>query len=25
VIKHREFYPLDMAHNARHDEEVYHR
>jgi IS5 family transposase len=25
VIKHREFYPLDMAHNARHDENVYHR
>ena len=25
VIKHREFYPLDMAHNARHDEETYHR
>lgn len=25
VIKHREFYPLDMAHNARHDETVYHR
>jgi len=25
VIKHREFYPLDMAHNARHDEDVYHR
>lgn len=24
VIKHREFYPLDMAHNARHDEDVYH-
>ncbi|MFB6130448.1 MAG: IS5 family transposase, partial [Salinigranum sp.] len=25
VIKHREFYPLDMAHNARHDEDIYHR
>ena len=24
VIKHREFYPLDMAHNARHDEAIYH-
>ncbi|WP_327051922.1 IS5 family transposase [Halomicrococcus gelatinilyticus] len=25
VIKHREFYPPDMAHNARHDQDVYHR
>jgi IS5 family transposase len=25
VIKHREFYPLDKAHNARHDEDTYHR
>jgi IS5 family transposase len=25
VLKHREFYPLDMAHNARHDDDVYHR
>ena len=25
VIKHREFYALDKAHNARHDEDVYHR
>ena len=25
VIKHREFSPLDMAHNARHDDDVYHR
>jgi IS5 family transposase len=25
VIKHREFYPLDMAHNARHDADTYHR
>lgn len=25
VIKHREFSPLDMAHNARHDEDTYHR
>jgi len=25
VIKHREFYGLDKAHNARHDENVYHR
>ncbi len=25
VIKHREFYPLDMAHNARHDADSYHR
>ena len=25
VIKHREFYPLDMAHSARHDDTVYHR
>ena len=25
VIKHREFYPLDMAHNARHDDGIYHR
>ncbi|WP_440009106.1 IS5 family transposase [Halomicrococcus sp. SG-WS-1] len=25
VIKHREFYPLDMAHNARHDDDIYHR
>ena len=24
VIKHREFYPLDMAHNARHDDDIYH-
>ncbi|MFC7177850.1 IS5 family transposase [Halosegnis marinus] len=24
VIKHREFSPLDMAHNARHDDGVYH-
>jgi len=24
VIKHREFSPLDMAHNARHDDDVYH-
>lgn len=24
VIKHREFSPLDMAHNARHDEDIYH-
>ena len=24
VIKHREFYPLDKAHNARHDEDIYH-
>lgn len=25
VIKHREFSPLDMAHNARHDDDTYHR
>jgi IS5 family transposase len=25
VIKHREFYPLDMAHNARHDDDIYYR
>lgn len=25
VIKHREFYPLDKAHNARHDDHIYHR
>ena len=25
VIKHREFSPLDTAHNARHDDDVYHR
>ncbi len=25
VIKHRDFYPLDKAHNARHDEDTYHR
>ena len=25
VIKHREFYALDKAHNARHDEDTYHR
>ena len=24
VIKHREFSPLDMAHNARHDDDIYH-
>ena len=24
VIKHREFSPLDLAHNARHDDGVYH-
>lgn len=24
VIKHREFYALDKAHNARHDEDTYH-
>lgn len=24
VIKHREFCPLDMAHNARHDDDIYH-
>lgn len=24
VIKHREFCSLDMAHNARHDDDVYH-
>jgi IS5 family transposase len=25
VIKHREFSPLDGAHNARHDDDIYHR
>lgn len=25
VIKHREFSPLDVAHNARHDDDIYHR
>jgi IS5 family transposase len=25
VIKHREFYSLDAAHNARIDDETYHR
>lgn len=25
VIKHREFSPLDMAQNARHDDDIYHR
>jgi IS5 family transposase len=25
VIKHREFYGLDIAHNARHDDDTYHR
>lgn len=25
VIKHREFSPLDVAHNARHDDNIYHR
>ncbi len=25
VIKHREFSPLDAAHNARHDDDIYHR
>ena len=25
VIKHREFCPLDAAHNARHDDDIYHR
>ncbi|ELZ05267.1 transposase IS4 family protein [Natrialba asiatica DSM 12278] len=25
VIKHRGFSPLDMAHNARHDDDTYHR
>lgn len=25
VIKHREFYPLDTAHNARHNDDIYHR
>ncbi|WP_224270893.1 IS5 family transposase [Haloprofundus salinisoli] len=25
LITHREFYPLDMAHNARHDDDTYHR
>lgn len=25
VIKHREFYPLVIAHNARHDDDIYHR
>jgi IS5 family transposase len=25
VIKHREFSSLDMAHNARHDDDIYHR
>ena len=25
LIKHREFHPLDMAHNARHDDNIYHR
>ncbi|QRY22490.1 IS5 family transposase [Halobacterium sp. GSL-19] len=25
VIKPREFYPLDLAHNARHDDDIYHR
>ncbi|MEF8772752.1 IS5 family transposase [Halodesulfurarchaeum sp.] len=25
VIKHREFFPLDAAHNARNDNETYHR
>jgi IS5 family transposase len=25
VNKHREFSPLDMAHNARHDDDPYHR
>ena len=24
VIKHREFYQLDMAHNARHNADTYH-
>ena len=24
VIKHREFSPLDVAHNARHDDDIYH-
>lgn len=24
-IKHREFFPLDIAHNVRQDEEIYHR
>lgn len=24
VIKHREFSPLDMAHNTRHDDDIYH-
>jgi IS5 family transposase len=24
IIKHREFYPLDIAHNARHDDDTYH-
>lgn len=25
LIKHREFHPLDMAHNARHNDTIYHR
>jgi IS5 family transposase len=25
LIKHREFHPLDMAHNARHNDNIYHR
>jgi hypothetical protein len=25
VIKHREFSPLDTAHNARYDDDIYHR
>lgn len=25
VIKHRELYPLDMAHKAHHDGDTYHR
>lgn len=24
VIKHREFYSLDVAHNVRIDDEIYH-
>jgi IS5 family transposase len=24
VTKHREFSPLDLAHNARHDDDTYH-